>query len=154
MGPSGRWYKSGWIAPNGLAGPQFGSTLLLFGGNSNGDKQRPSFGEMHMVPVHVVLLANAAKLLGLGSLVSFDAGDGHRASKLIARNGLEARVKWNNDPSFAAVLRPSGPYARICGDDPRCACKYWIILFVSTLLLVASEYSLIVWLVCYLNYFD
>lgn len=66
---------------------------LVFGGNNNGDKHRPSFGEMHIVPVHVVLLANAARLVGLGSLVSVDAGDGQRASKLIARNGLEARVK-------------------------------------------------------------
>lgn len=48
---------------------------------------------MQAVLVQAVLLANDAKLLGLGSLVSVEAGDELRASKLIARNGLDAREK-------------------------------------------------------------
>lgn len=64
-----------------------------FGGKSSGDKQRPNFGEIQTVLVHAVLDANDAKQLGLGSLFSVDAGDEHRASKLIARNGLDAREK-------------------------------------------------------------
>lgn len=92
-----------------------------FGGNSNGDKHRPNFGEMHAVLAHAVLDANDAKQPGLSSFVSLDAGGEQRASKLMARNGLAAREKWNNDCSFVDVLRPSGPNARICGDEPRCA---------------------------------
>lgn len=65
----------------------------VFGGSSNGDKQRPSFGDMHAVLVQAVLLANDAKQEGASSFVSLDAGDEQRASKLIARNGLDARVK-------------------------------------------------------------
>lgn len=78
---------------------------------------------MHAVLAHAVLDANDAKQLGLSSVVSLDAGDEQRASKLIALNGLDAREKWNNDCSFVDVLRPSGPNARICGDEPRCACN-------------------------------
>lgn len=93
-----------------------------FGGKSSGDKQRPSFGEMQAVLVHAVLEASDAKQLGLNSLVSADAGDEQRASKLCAAlNGLDAREKWNKDCSFVDVLLPSGPKARICGDEPRCA---------------------------------
>lgn len=69
---------------------------LLFralGGNSNGDKHRPNFGEMHAVLAHAVLDASDAKQLGLSSFVSLDAGDEERASKLMARNGLDAREK-------------------------------------------------------------
>lgn len=98
---------------------------LLFkalGGSRSGDRQRPNFGDIHAVLAQAVLLANDAKQPGLSSFVSLDAGDEHRASNEIARNGLDARVKWNNDDSFVDVLRPSGPNARICGDDPRCAC--------------------------------
>lgn len=62
-----------------------------FGGKSNGDRQRPSFGEIQAV-AHAVLDANDAKHPGLTSL-SVDAGDEHRASKLMARNGLLALVK-------------------------------------------------------------
>lgn len=74
---------------------KIGSDSLFpdFGGKSNGDKQRPSFGEIHAVLVHAVLEANDAKQFGLGSLLSVNDGGEHRASKLIARNGLEARVK-------------------------------------------------------------
>lgn len=97
------------------------SQFNAFGGNSNGDKHRPNFGEMHAVLAHAVLDASDAKQLGLSSFVSLDAGDEERASKLMARNGLDAREKWNNDCSLVDVLRPSGPNARICGDEPRCA---------------------------------
>lgn len=93
-----------------------------FGGSKRGDRQRPSFGEMHMVLAQV-LLARVARQLGLGSLFSVDEGDGQRASRLIARSGLEAREKWKRFPSPVAALRPSGPKARICGEDPRCPCE-------------------------------
>lgn len=66
---------------------------IPFGGKSNGDKQRPSFGEMHAVLAQAVLEARDAKQLGLNSLLSVDAGDEQRASRLIALNGLEAREK-------------------------------------------------------------
>lgn len=66
---------------------------VLLGGRRSGDKQRPSFGEMHAALAHVVLLANVAKHPGLNSLPSVDAGDEQRASKLIARIGLDAREK-------------------------------------------------------------
>lgn len=98
------------------------NSLFNFGGKSNGDKQRPSFGEMHAVLAQAVLLASDAKQLGLNSQLSLDAGDEQRASKLCAAlNGLDVREKWNNDCSFVDVLLPSGPNARICGDEPRCA---------------------------------
>lgn len=65
-----------------------------FGGKSNGDKQRPSLGEMQAVLAQAVLEASEAKQLGLNSLVSVDAGDEQRASRLCAaRNGLDAREK-------------------------------------------------------------
>lgn len=76
---------------------------------------------MHAVLAHAVLEANDAKQLGLNSLDSLDAGDEQRASRLMARNGLDPREKWNKDCSLVDVLRPSGPNARICGDEPRCA---------------------------------
>lgn len=96
-----------------------------FGGKSNGDRQRPSFGEIQAVLAHAVLDANDAKHPGLISL-SVDAGDEQRASKLMARNGLLALEKWNSDCSLVDVLRPSGPNARICGDEPRCAWRFQI----------------------------
>lgn len=76
---------------------------------------------MHAVLAHAVLDASDARHDGVISHVSVDAGGEQRASKLIARNGLDAREKWNNDCSLVDVLRPSGPNARICGDEPRCA---------------------------------
>lgn len=76
---------------------------------------------MHAVLAHAVLDASDAKQPGLNSFVSLDAGDEQRASRLMARNGLDPREKWNKDCSFVDVLRPSGPNARICGDEPRCA---------------------------------
>lgn len=100
---------------------QLCSLFIALGGKSNGDKQRPNFGEMHAVLAHAVLDASDAKQPGLNSFVSPDAGDEQRASRLMARNGLDPREKWNKDCSFVDVLRPSGPNARICGDEPRCA---------------------------------
>lgn len=98
------------------------SLFNAFGVKSSGLKQRPSFGEIQAVLAQAVLEASDAKQLGLNSLVSVDAEDEQRASKLCAaRNGLDAREKWNNDCSFVDVLLPSGPNARICGDEPRCA---------------------------------
>lgn len=96
---------------------------MALGGKSNGDRQRPNFGEMHAVLAQAVLDASDAKHPGLNSFDSLDAGDEQRASRLMARNGLDAREKWNKDCSLVDVLRPSGPNARICGDEPRCACK-------------------------------
>lgn len=70
------------------------SLFIDFGGKSNGDKQRPSFGEMQAVLAQAVLEAKEAKQLGLTSLVvSVDAGDEQRASRLMALNGLDAREK-------------------------------------------------------------
>lgn len=98
------------------------------GGISSGDKHRLIFGDRHMVLPHAPLLAIDAKLVcdALGvfvSLASVEAGDEHRASRLMARIGLGDR----DDVCSAAcspgnVQRPSGPKARICGDDPRCVC--------------------------------
>lgn len=76
---------------------------------------------MHAVLAHAVLDASDAKHPGLNSFGS--AGDELRASRLMARNGLDPREKWNKDCSLVVVVRPSGPNARICGDEPRCACK-------------------------------
>lgn len=90
---------------------------------------------------------------------SLDAGDEQRASRLMARNGLDAREKWNKDCSLVDVLRPSGPNARICGDEPRCACihKKFVINLMGniTMLIRKREFSdlPIVVLVYYLCYF-
>lgn len=49
---------------------------------------------MQAVLAQAVLEASEAKQLGLNSLVSVDAGDEQRASRLCAaRNGLDAREK-------------------------------------------------------------
>lgn len=64
-----------------------------FGGKSNGDKQRPSFGDIHAVLAHAVLDANDAKQFVLCSLLWSLAGVEDRASKLMARKGLDAREK-------------------------------------------------------------
>lgn len=68
-------------------------------------------------------LANEARLLCDGLVVrksvSVDAGDEHRASRLMALIGLGDRGQLRPECSLGIVLRPSGPYARICGDDPR-----------------------------------
>lgn len=130
MGPSGRWYKSGCSAPSGLAGPQPGSMPACErGGISNGDKHRLIFGDRHIELPHAPLLAIDAKLVcdALGvfvSLASVEAGDEHRASRLMARIGLGDRDVCRVACSPGNVQRPSGPKARICGDDPRCACVF------------------------------
>lgn len=85
---------------------------------SNGDRQRLIFGDRHTAVAQALLVANEAKLCdGLGSPVSSDAGE-QRASKLTARIGLVARDICV-EVSAGIGVRPSGPNARICGDEPR-----------------------------------
>ena len=85
------------------------------GGIKSGDKQRPILGERHIALADwTLLVANEAKLDELGSTGS--AGDEHLASKLMARIGLDDREKWT---SLGTAVRPSGPKALICGDEPR-----------------------------------
>lgn len=98
-----------------------------------------------------------ARLLGneLASLPSVQAGDEQRASRLIALNGLDEREKCEIGESFAVALRPSGPNARICGEEPRC--PYWIIVNFEIFdmnMKMAEMRLLIVSLVYYLSYFD
>lgn len=79
---------------NERSGNELYSLFNAFGVKSNGDKQRPSLGEIQAVLAQAVLEASDAKQLGLNSLVSVDAGDEQRASRLcVARNGLDAREK-------------------------------------------------------------
>lgn len=67
------------------------------GGINNGDRHLPIFGDMQIVLPPALLLAIDAKLLweGLGvfisGVLSVEAGDEQRASKLIARIGLGER---------------------------------------------------------------
>lgn len=70
----------------------------------------------------MTLLLCEDKLLGNehGSLVSVQAGEQQRASRLMALNGLDEREKCDTGESVAVALRPSGPNARICGEEPRC----------------------------------
>lgn len=84
----------------------------VLGGMSNGDKQRPIFGDKHMLLPHTLPLANDAKLLCDGLVVlrsESDAGDEHRASRLTARSGLGERGHCKPECSLGIVVRPSGP---------------------------------------------
>lgn len=54
-----------------------------------------------------------------GSCVSDGADNEPRVSNEKKRRGVSSRGIWKFDDSVADVVRPSGPNARICGDELR-----------------------------------
>lgn len=115
----------------------FYSPAVFLGGISSGDRQRPAIrGDRQIVlPPHVPELVNEARLLcdGLWPRISFstEALDEDRASRLMARIGLGDRGP--DSPlvcSLGVVVRPSGPNARIWGDEPRWPCYKLVKIYI------------------------